>query len=55
METLKDELAKEQGFVICPLSHETYIHCDKKCKTCELYIDLKISSENKEGEFQHGR
>ena len=37
---LRDELAKEQGYVICPLAFETYIHCDEKCEKCDLYIDF---------------
>ena len=37
---LRDELAKEQGYTICPLVCDTYIHCDNKCEFCDYYIDF---------------
>lgn len=42
---LRDEIAEEMGYTICPLNHETYIHCDNKCEKCKLYIDFKESLE----------
>ncbi len=44
---LRDALAEEQGYTICPLALETYTMCDNKCETCELYIDFKESLEGK--------
>lgn len=44
---LRDALAEEQGYVICPLAFETYTHCDEKCESCALYIDFKESLENR--------
>lgn len=40
---LRDALAEEMGYTICPLHYETYIHCDNECEKCELYIDFKES------------
>lgn len=37
---LKDALAEEQGYTICPLTAETYTICDNNCKNCEYYIDF---------------
>lgn len=37
---LRDALAEEQGYIICPLVVETYILCDNKCDKCDLYIDF---------------
>lgn len=47
---LRDALAEEQGYIICPLTAETYTHCNEKCESCELYIDFRESLEknNKE-------
>ena len=46
---LRDELAKEQGYTICPLVLDTYIHCDNKCEFCDYYLDFKkYLEENKE-------
>ena len=45
---IRDILAEEQGYVICPLAFETYTHCDEKCESCDLYNDFKKSLENKE-------
>ena len=42
-EWLRDALAEEQGYTICPLSFGTYIHCNNNCDLCEDYIDLKKS------------
>ena len=38
---LRDALAEEQGYIICPLAPETYIHCDKKCEECEYNIEFE--------------
>jgi hypothetical protein len=45
---LRDALAEEQGYIICPLANETYTICDEKCETCNLYIDFKkwLEKEN---------
>lgn len=43
---LRDALAEEQGYIICPLALETYTHCDENCEKCEHYIDFKESIEN---------
>ena len=40
---LRDALAEEQGYIICPLRVETYTICDKKCEKCQDYIDFKES------------
>lgn len=37
---LRDALAEEQGYTICPLAFETYTLCDNKCDDCEYYIDF---------------
>lgn len=46
----RDYLAKEQGYIICPLSHSTYVHCDENCENCDLYIDFveSVKEKNKE-------
>lgn len=38
---LRDEIAKEQGYTICPLRIETYTMCDQKCEECEEHINYK--------------
>ena len=37
---LRDALAEEQGYIICPLDPETYTICDEKCESCEYYKDF---------------
>lgn len=32
---LRDALAEEQGYIICPLVPETYTICNEKCEECE--------------------
>lgn len=32
---LRDALAEEQGYTICPLVPEAYTLCDNKCEECE--------------------
>lgn len=44
---LRDELAREQGYTICPLAFETYTFCDNKCEKCEYYIDFMKSLEER--------
>lgn len=48
---LRDALAEEEGYVICPLAPYQYIHCDEKCEKCEYDIEFrKWCEENiKEG------
>lgn len=38
---LRDALAEEQGYVICPLAPKTYTICDEKCEECEYEIEFK--------------
>lgn len=44
---LRDVLAEEQGYVICPLVLGQYIHCDEKCEKCEYYKDFEEYWKNK--------
>ncbi len=44
---LRDALAEEQGYIICPLAPETYVHCNEKCEECEYYIDFKKAVEER--------
>ena len=37
---LRDALAEEQGYIICPLALEAYTICDEKCEKCSNYIDF---------------
>lgn len=37
---LRDAIAEEQGYTICPLTFETYTMCDNNCEKCEYYIDF---------------
>ena len=47
---LRDAIAEEQGYTICPIRCETYTICNQKCESCKDYIDFKESIEknNKE-------
>ena len=36
---LRDALAEEQGYVICPIRNG-YTHCDENCEKCEDYIEF---------------
>lgn len=38
---LRDALAEEQGYIICPLAPETYTICNEKCKECEYNIEFE--------------
>ncbi len=38
---LRDALAEEQGYTICPLVPETYTLCDNKCEECEYNIEFE--------------
>lgn len=44
---LRDALAEEQGYIICPLRLETYTICDKNCEKCEDYIEFKKALEER--------
>ena len=44
---LRDALAEEEGYVICPLAPFQYIHCDEKCEKCEYYKDFEEYGKNK--------
>ena len=44
---LRDAIAEEQGYTICPLQVETYTICDENCEKCKEYIDFKEFLENK--------
>lgn len=37
---LRDALAEEQGYIICPLVYETYTHCNEKCEECDEYKEF---------------
>lgn len=37
---LRDALAEEQGYTICPIQLETYTMCDNNCEECEDYIEF---------------
>ena len=37
---LRDALAEEQGYIICPLAPYTYTHCNEKCEECEYQIEF---------------
>lgn len=38
---LRDALAEEQGYIICPLAPETYTICNEECEKCEYMKDFK--------------
>lgn len=44
---LRDGLAEEQGYIICPLRFETYTICNKNCEKCEDYIEFKKALEER--------
>ena len=46
---LRDALAEEQEYIICPIVCGGYVHCDEKCEKCDLYIDFMKGLENKCG------
>lgn len=45
---LRDLLAEEQGYTICPIRFETYTICDNNCEQFHDYIDFKNSFSNME-------
>lgn len=47
---LRDALAEEQGYIICPLAPETYIICYDKCEDCEYYIEFERALKERGGE-----
>ena len=38
---LRDALAEEQGYIICPLAPETYTICNEECEKCEYMKDFE--------------
>ena len=38
---LRDALAEEMGYIICPLAPETYTICNEECEKCEYMKDFK--------------
>lgn len=52
---LRDEIAREEGYTICPLSYETYTYCDNNCKKCELYIDFIKALKDAKGVRKNGK
>lgn len=44
---LRDALAEEQGYIICPLRVESYTICDENCEKCEDYIEFKKALEER--------
>lgn len=47
---LRDALAEEQGYIICPLAPETYTICDEKCEECEYNIEFEKALEERRKE-----
>ena len=45
---LRDALAEEQGYTICPLVPESYIHCNEKCDECKYNLDFIEALKNKQ-------
>ena len=45
---LKDALAEEQGYIICPLAPETYTICNEECEKCEYMKDFKEALKESE-------
>lgn len=45
---LRDALAEEQGYIICPLAPETYTICDKRCEECEYQKDFIEALEERD-------
>lgn len=37
---LRDEIAMEQGYTICPLVWHTYIYCDNDCDNCATHKEF---------------
>ena len=47
---LRDALAEEQGYIICPLASETYTICNEKCEEMrKREIRMKEISEELDG------
>jgi hypothetical protein len=44
----RDALAEEQGYHVCPHSHETYTACDGDCKHCAIAIGFEKEMNHKE-------
>ena len=49
---LRDALAEEQGYIICPLAPETYTIFNERCEECEYYIEFEkaLKERNKNNE-----
>lgn len=52
-EWLRDALAEEMGYTICPLRTETYTMCDGKCEECETNIEFIKALEEREKENEN--
>ena len=52
---LRDALAEEQGYIICPLAPETYTICNEKCEECEYMIDFMEALHEREGKTKNRR
>lgn len=52
---LRDALAEEQGYIICPITFEAYTICDQDCEHCEDYIDFKKGLEERYKEEENER
>lgn len=44
---LRDALAEEMGYIICPISFPEYQHCDEKCLECDTYKEFTKYIEEK--------
>lgn len=38
---LRDALAEEMGYIICPLCCPSYVFCDEDCEKCEYMKDFE--------------
>ena len=45
---LRDALAEEMGYIICPLAPETYTICNEECEKCEYMKDFKEALKENE-------
>ena len=45
---IRDALAEEMEYIICPLAGETYTICDEKCEECEYYKDFMEALKERE-------
>lgn len=53
---LIDVLAAMQGYTVCHVREEIYVHCDKDCDNCDYYINfiktLNERSNNNEEDIE---